>query len=294
MSETKPLAWNEIFIRIPTSWDVDQLDDTYLLIGEDKSPCLELKWAASSGRIKPETQLKKFVSRARQRLGIQIIEQSPPSFFTPAENSFEYFFFSWKQEEKKGDGVIIFCQNCKKLTLFRFFPGLSLLSGGCSSLAARILDTFCDHPKNKTTPWSIFGMHFSLPKAFSLKNYNFSPGCFTLEFKQNAAQVKIFSWGPASFLLSKTDLSGFAMQRVKDIEGLGVAGTWDKGAFVQWQFKKQIFDGADRLFLLNRFTRYKVFRICTDEADNRILGILAESSRRFETRLIRESFIDTP
>lgn len=293
--ETKPLAWNEIFITVPPAWEIDELDETYMLIGEKQSPRLELKWTSFPGRIKPEAHLKKFVSNARRKLGIEINEQNPPSSFVPPENSFDYFFFSWKQKQNKGDGVIIFCKQCKKISLLRFFPGRSLLAGGGDALAARILATFCDHPKKETTRWALFGMNFSLPNAFCLKDYNFSPGCFTLKFKRpsDTTYLTVFSWGPASFLLSKTDLSQFALQRIKGMEGLGVAGTCTKGAYVQWQLKTPVFNGADRLLLFKRFTSFKVFRICRDEADNRILGILVASSSQFEKQLVQEFFSGT-
>ena len=284
----KLVAWNEISLQVPGTWEIEQLDKTYLFLGGDGSPQMELKWTQSPPRSSLETHIKNFVSQCRRQLGITIREEAVPSFFSHPEPGFEFFFFSWQGGGGDGWGVTVFCCHCRKLSLIRFFDS-SCLSPG--SPAEQILGSYSDHPAGSETTWAVFGMKFALPSAFNLVDYRFQPGSFSLNFACQKTALSVFSWGPASFLLSKTDLNGFARQRVPGLLGLALAGECRKGAFLEWTYREEPFRGAGRLPGLKMFTRCCVFRICTDIDENRIFGILTRSSRQFERGLIRESFL---
>ncbi|WP_153307501.1 hypothetical protein [Desulfospira joergensenii] len=273
---------------IPGSWEVERLDQTYMLIGEEESPKLEIKWTVSPRRFTLETYLKDFTARTQKQLDIQIKEEAFPPLFSHPQGRFEFFFFSWQGGGAEGKGVVLFCNQCKKLSLVRFFSGISFSS---NSLADRILQSYSDHPGGELSRWTIFGMDFSIPSAYALTDYRFQPGSFSMTFSSQKTSLTVFSWGPASFLLSKIDLNGFARQRLPRLKGLALTGECRRGSFLEWAFTEEPFTGAGRLPIFNRYSRPTVFRICRDRKDNRIFGILAQSFQQFEHGLIRESFL---
>jgi len=286
--ETKRLGWNEISLDIPLAWEVEQLDKTYVLLAEDKVPKAEIKWSCLPRGGALDVHLKRFIKKARRKLGIVIVEESSPDYFLPSQKGFEFFFFSWSGDNLNGYGVIIFCRHCRKISLLRFFLDLPPASGG---LAPGLIASFSDHPRDRDVDWDIFGMKFSTPREFLLQEFDFRPGAFTLSFSHGRRYLKLFSWGPATFLLSKTDLNGFARQRMPEIQGLAVSGTRQDSPYLQWSFRKGQFKTLEKLPFFRRLNPFVVFRISRDDQQNRILGVMAESVKQYENQLVRESYI---
>ena len=284
----KTIAWNGICVDVPQAWQIDSLDASHMMIGRNTAAMVELKWTDSPRQFNLAAYLKKFVAQSQKRLNIQIIELPTPPLFSHPVHHFEFFFFSWTGAASNGIGVLVFCSLCKRLTLIRFFTDSSMVP---PSVAGLILESFIDHPVAETSHWQVFGLEFFCPSAFKLLDYSFKPGCYTLELKDKKTLVTVFSWGPAKFLLSRTSLAQFAAQRLPRLKGFATAGSCCRGNFLEWSFRQGRFKNAERLPFLSRYAGFSVFRICHDQPNNRILGILVDSPRRFEHDLIKGSII---
>lgn len=285
----KTIAWNGISLKVPLTWEVDSLDADHLLIGEKGVARIELKWTEAPKQFTLEKYLKKFISRTQKRLNIKICELPAPGLFSHPATHFEFFFFSWESPSSRGNGTLIFCSLCKRLTLIRFFSDARI---SINSWPALILFSFNDHPVSDHTLWQVFGLKFSSPKIFCLAEYSFKPGGYILMLKHKKTLLTFFSWGPAEFLLSDKSLSQFAVQRLPQLKGFGTAGVWARGNTLEWSYRHGRFKNAEILPLFSHFSWFTVFRICHDQENNRLLGIMADSPDRFEHELIQGAFRD--
>jgi len=282
------IAWNGIAFKTPEDWEIESLDDTHMLIGEDGSPKIEIKWTESPKKFTLENYLKRFIDRSQKLLKITIHELPHPFFFSHDIKTFDFFFFSWENESSNGNGVLIFCSCCKKLTMIRFFSGSQI---SFNSLPALILCSFTDHPKSDQTRWQLFGLNFSTPRSLKLLEYSFKPGSYTIKLKQKKTTLTFFSWGPALFLLSKNSLSKFATQRLPDLKGFATTGVCRHGNYLEWSYRNTRFKNADLIPFLNKYSSFTLFRICHDRQNNRIYGIMVDSSQKFKHDLIKGSIL---
>ncbi len=284
----KTIAWNGISLDVPLTWEIDSLDATHLLIGGNALPGIEIKWTEAPKRFTLEKYLKKFISQSQKKLKINIHELPTPELFSHPVKQFEFFFFSWENASSKGNGTLIFCSLCKRLTLIRFFSESEIV---VNSLQALMLTSFTDHPMSGRTQWQAFGLNFSCPRYFSLMEYSFKPGCYIINLKHKKKILTIFSWGPAVFLLSKISLSEFAAQRLPQLKGFGKTGVCARGNTIEWSYRHGRFKNAEILPFLSQYSLFTIFKICHDQQANRILGIMVDSPDKFEQDLIKGSFI---
>ncbi len=284
----KPLAWNGIVLKIPVTWEVESLDAGHMIIGDQGQAKTEIKWAEAPKKFILAKYLKKFISRSQKQLGIKIHEQATPESFSHLKAYFEFFFFSWESDTSTGDGTLIFCNHCKRLTMIRFF---SKSSGLSKALQTSIIQSFDDHPEKNQTLWQVFGLNFPTPSHFKLQEFSFKPGRYGINFKYKKTKLDIFSWGPAEFLLSKQTLSEFAFQQFPQIIGFAKTGFCSHGSYLEWAFKKPRFKNAQMIPLLSHFALFNIFRICHDPEFNRIFGVMVESGKQFEHHIIKGSML---
>ncbi len=286
--QQKNISWNGISLEVPVVWEIESLDLTHMLIGQEGSPRIELKWIDSPKKFTLEKYLKKFISASQRSLNIKIVENSCPDFYSRPNSFFDIFVVAWESEDNKGVGVLIFCNNCKRLSLIRFFSGLSFEQ---NSIAILILNSFIDHPMNHSLNWDLFGMNFSTPDFFKLSDYSFQPGSYRLEFKYKRYLLEFYSWGPAQFLLEKTDLTEFALARVPKIKGFATTGENTLGSFLKWEYRSNRVALQNLFPIFNKLALFSLFKICHDAANNRILAICIESPKQYEYDILKGSNI---
>ena len=284
----RTVAWNGVVLKTPSDFEIESLDKTHLILGNNGISALEIKWTDSPGRFTLETYLKGFIARSQKLLNIKIYEQPHPRGFSHPNPDFDFFFFTWESNTSKGQGTLIFCTRCKRLTMIRFFSNQEIKE---HTLPGRIISSFVDHPQQNSVKWDVFGLKFSTPDRFTLDEYFFKPGSFMIRLKDRAVAYTVFSWGPASFLLSKSSLSEFAKEQLPEIEGLSTVSDTVNAVCQEWAFKKEKFKGASFIPGLNRLSRFSLFRICHHTDLNRILGVMIESPEKFERQLIEDSII---
>lgn len=284
----KKIAWNGISLSVPVGWEIDSLDKDHVIIGKDSQPEMEIKWTDSPNKFTLEKYLKNFISQTQNKLKIRIYERPTPFSFKQTNPYFEFFFFSWESASSSGRGSLIFCSHCKKLSLIRFFSKKKPLQ---DTLQESILLSYEDHSNDGYIYWQAFGLHFSTPHRFCLTDYSFKPGCYILNFAHKKTTLSIFSWGPASFLLSKTSITTFATQRLGQLQGFAKSGACICGDYFQWKYRHGILKNTTTLPILSHFSRYTIFRICQEKTNNRIIGVMVDSPAKFEHDLIKESII---
>ncbi|MCF6248332.1 MAG: hypothetical protein L3J69_13385 [Desulfobacula sp.] len=285
---SKDIAWNGISLKVPFSWDIDSLDANHMLIGSDGAPEIEIKWTDAPKRFTLEKYLKKFISQSQKHLHIKIHELPAPKSFSHPSQALEFFFFSWESKTSKGNGTLIFCSLCKRLTMVRFF--FDVLNP-YNALHSNILSSFSDHSVSGQMQWQLFGLAFSTPDFLKLIEYSFKPGFYIIHLNHKKTTLKVFSWGPASFLISKLSLCEFAMERLPQLKGFAKAGICKRGNCLEWTYRHGRFKNAETLPFIKRFSSFAKFRICHDQKANRILGVMVNSHDNYDQELIKGSMI---
>ena len=103
---SRSLAWNGVILKTPRDFEIESLDKTHLILGNNGNPFLEVKWTDSPGRFTLEKYLKGFIARSQKLLNIQIYEQSQPRSFQHPDPDFDFFFFTWESSTSSGQGTL--------------------------------------------------------------------------------------------------------------------------------------------------------------------------------------------
>ncbi len=285
--EQKPIAWNNISIKVPLSWEIESLTKDHMIICEDHTPKLEIKWSEPKRKSSVEQFLKPFISQTQKNLGITIKESAQPQGFKEPDQNQDFLFFTWQGDSGNGNGCIVFCHRCGRLSLLRFFTS----SFKDPSVIQDTIASFKDHTDKSSAFWSVFGMQFFTPNGSKLIAYDFKPGALNLSFKQGRVTFTLYSWGPANFLLSDKRLDQFANERLKLGMPFTQSGTENRGDFCLWEYQSGLTPYIRNIPLLSGLSQYSLFRVTHDTDQNRILGIFIQSPFRYERNLMMRLMI---
>lgn len=233
--EWKTIGWDGLLIPVPQAFEIDVIGRDYLVLGESSGPVLEIKRSRSIRRASPEILVRRFVAGAEKKLSLAIAERPAPESFNVLDPCFTGFYFDWKGATGFGRGILLFCRQCRSLTMIRF---LKAPKQGSGDLENALLSGFLDHPAEGVTRWSIYGFAFSMPTMLALHRYSFQPGALELIFKGQGHSVTRYSWGPASFLLERTTLENFSASRIQGLTPRADLSVYDDGTRLVWKFER--------------------------------------------------------
>jgi hypothetical protein len=203
----KPIAWNNIRLKIPRSWDIGRIGTHQLIFQHDSTPKLELKWNAIKGNFSHNAHLKRLTIQQKTAPKPAVEKWTLPAEWEHALSGFTTSGFSWRSEKSIGRGVILFCPVCRNATLIQFF---FKTSDEIAHISQKILESFKDHQDDGQTDWSVFDIQATLPNKFILKHHRFQPGNYALEFSNGKQIIHLMRWAPASAFLKRQSLFQFA------------------------------------------------------------------------------------
>jgi len=202
----KEIAWNGIYFQAPARWEVTKMGTRYLMLETRARPAMELKWARIRGNFSHRKHLERLAASHKKGLRLTLKEHPLPPAWDAALDRFQAVAFSWEGAALSGDGVVVYCPECRTATLIQFYrPPDSLRA----EIPTNVLTSFRDHPRGTRVLWSLFDIRASLPAEFALTRYRFETGRFELEFALNHQSLSLKRWGPASILLAETSLMQF-------------------------------------------------------------------------------------
>ncbi len=277
----KDIAWNNIRLKIPSSWEIGRIGTHQLIFQDDSQPKLELKWHTIKGKFSHHAHLKRLATRHKNTLK-QPIEKWPLSAeWENALTGFTTSGFSWRSEKSIGRGVILFCPVCRNATLIQFFFNAPDEIG---TIPQKILKSLKDHRDDGQTDWSVFDIRATLPEKFILKHHRFQPGSYALEFSDGKQTIHLLRWAPASAFLDRQTLAQFAealTHRAQTDFSAGMVNGYPavEGYLAPFIKEKRWFQ---------RFTSKPVFQIWRFwhlMEKNRILGITIEGNHAIDPHL---------
>jgi hypothetical protein len=212
MTRWDEIAWNGISFQKPSCWEIATIGRNYLMVGTHKDPRMEITWGNPSTTASHHRDLKLLQaakrSLGRKKRGLSVDTWNPPQSWLDALPAHKVRGFSWINQTEKA--LIITCDFCHRASMLQFYQSSSEDSGDFNAIISRLLSTFRDHSEDNRQKWALFDVRATLPAAFKIKSYQFSPGFMTMDFITNGHIIRFYRWSPASVLLDGRKLSEFA------------------------------------------------------------------------------------
>ncbi|MFH1152773.1 MAG: hypothetical protein V1793_03060 [Pseudomonadota bacterium] len=273
--ETKNIAWNRLSISVPESWEIDGLALNHMLLGDGSAALMEIRWETLQAGCSLDGHVKRFIRQAEKQLSMVVKPSKDSAPSLPWHKDAEVIGFSWERAGLKGSGAFLFCRECRCFSAIRFLPGIS-------SMPERILEdiaaSFRDHPAGNHISWTVFGLDVDLDSRLDLKTFSFNPGCYSMAFEApGGIHFTLYSWGPASVLLSDRSLEDFAAQTFRDTMGDPVVNRAGESECLVWtRIQHSAFPARFLDRILGRICGTVVHKVFNNIRKNRISGIRLE------------------
>jgi hypothetical protein len=286
------IAWNGIAFHKPSCWEIATIGRNYLMLGTHTDPRMEISWgnpSKTASHHRSQKQLQSTMrSFARGKHGLAFEAWNPPQSWLDALPTHTASGFSWIGQT--GKALIVSCSSCNRATLIQFYQSSSEDSCDFNTNVSKILSTFRDHSADSLQQWAVFDVRATLPAAFQIKSYQFSPGFIAMEFFTNSHVICLYRWSPASVLLAGRKLSEFAgslpfypgrtSETRRDINRM------------EWE-KSPSFNLLTRIaaFLSAKFLHHRLLIRHVTET-NRILAVRSESRQLMDSNLFDKIVAD--
>ena len=294
------IAWNGIAFQKPSCWEIATIGLNYLMLGTQTDPRMEINWgkpskaASHHHRLMQLKAAKRYLGRRKH--GLSADAWNPPQSWLDALPTHEVGGFSWKN--RAGNALIVSCSSCNRTSLFQFYQNSSEDHAHFHTIVSKLLSTFRDHSGNDSQRLAVFDIRATLPAAFQIKSYQFSPGFMEMVFFTNGLKISLYRWSPASVLLAGRKLSEFAgllpfYPQPSLLEaGLLQSETIGDVNRVEWE-RAPSFSLLNRLaaFLSVGFSHQR-FIIRHIAETNRILAVRSESRQRMDSNLFDQIIAD--
>jgi hypothetical protein len=275
MMDLKELAWNGICFKAPPTWEIGQLGSRHLVLEDDSSPTLEIKWGSVKGRFSHRSHFKRLAALHAKRLKRNVQQWSLPAEWENALAGFQTSGFAWQAETAGGRGAILFCPICRNATLIQFFQPKSVPT---ESIPLTVLKTFQDHREDGHIAWSVFDIRALVPDNFKLVRHRFAAGRYELEFADGGKKLNLYRWAPASVWLGTEDLLQFAKKNT-DFQTENAVSAIINGCRGVEGGTAPRFKWLARLRRFAPKPAFQWWRLWHQKEKNRILGIQLQGNR---------------
>lgn len=268
MIKLRQVGWNGILLTVPGTWEVHLGGDNHLIIEEDFSPILEIRWKKvrkKSGNLSLSIikQIEKTVTALR--------ELTLPSEWSFLKDRYDVTCYG-KSNNLPFNTAVCVCKKCQSPLLFQ----LSHQTKETETLLVDCMKSLsCQCASDKPDFWALQDFQLQLPSTYSLMDYSFAPGLTRITFRGPHCTLHTCKLGPADARLARQPLDDI-LRNLADVPDLQVQFDND-GKFCRGYRKPSI---GRQLTL--RFKRKKPFiraEIHHITPSNRLLAIVLESLR---------------
>ncbi|GAB4340387.1 MAG: hypothetical protein Kow0089_13990 [Desulfobulbaceae bacterium] len=272
----REVGWDGLAFRVPASWQPCTITPHYLVFADMGRPVLEVKWQQVRGGFSARDALHSIRSALPKEA--RLAEWKLPPELKHSLAGFETAGFRLEPPETGGHGVVLFCSACGRATILRWYNHNDADNSG---LIEAILASFCDHPSDRETLWSLFDFRASLPESARLRSHVFQPGRFELRFELEGATITLYRFKPASVLLRDRPLADFGREIFSSALALGPIREEQHRA--RWQTTAT---GAQKILArIRRRPSWHWLEIRHDPAGNAILGVRVDARKAMDPAL---------
>ncbi len=273
----KLFAWAGLRFHLPPDWETGQLAIDHGWLEHDFQPVLEFKTAIIRGRFSFRRHLKQL----EQTSPLRLHHTDLPAAWRPHLTRFETRAFTWQGPHLAGEGLVIYCPECRRATLLQFYRSGRAAGGS----VLQVLASFSDHGAARRPTVGIYDIQVTVPTNLPLKRFRFDSGRFALVFGGRREQVTLWRWSPADAALRHHDGSLHTLARGLDLSAgadlSGVPRPTNPGLEWRWPNRRP---WRDRVTLLrSRQLPPTAFRIWHLPAVNRILAVRGDGELGYDT-----------
>jgi len=276
----KDVAWNGIRFTAPCTWEISRIGADYLMLEEGSVPRLELKWKRVGGKFSHAEQLRRLCRGYPKKSVFRVREGPLPERWREALASYQATGFAWQGNAMGGQGAILYCAECARVTLIQFYQKFS---GEAEETSLNLLGSLRDHRNDGQVLWCAFDIRATVPKLFRLDAHRFDAGCYRLDFEARGQKLTLHRWGPASLLLGDRGLKRFSADNFNLCETAMNTGRMNQFDAVHWESP-----APARLWRLKIRPSFRWIKVWHVTGKNRILGVAAEAGRPLDCRLLNK------
>ena len=280
----KQVGWNGIRFKAPAEWETAQIGTRHLILEDERGPAMEVKWGSVKGAFSHKSHLKQITAQQSKRAGVRVSGWFLPPRWKEALAEYDTSGFLWQSRDTSGRGAILFCPVCRNAALIQFFHDSSAER---EKVLLAVLKSFRDHGGTDRVIWSIFDIRATLPKKMHLLHFRFEAGKYELAFTAGRQNIHLHRWAPAAALLGGQDLIPFIRGIPEFFKGQPTPSIFNGCQAVEWRV-------SPASGWRQKISPFKVnpsffwFRLWHLEAQNRILGVRAESKRPLDFELLNQ------
>jgi hypothetical protein len=258
------LAWNELQISLPATWEPRVAGLCHLIFEKDFQPRLQLRW-----------QKNDYVAGAVLERITQELEDAQGSIHSAGQLAPEWLQVSEKfcarirRDKASGalTGGVLYCRECFTIIHFQVFPD----NDPSYREVMRCLATLSCHAEESL--WRIDNFSLVTPPFFTLTDYTFAAGLTRLAFTDGDCSLQTCKLSPADIRLEEQNLTQI-LQTLTDIENLTLHETAGclEGSRIPGFVGKL-------LLRLRRKKPYVAANIRHDKSSNRLLALILSGNR---------------
>lgn len=202
MGPTKIIRWNNLHLDVPEQWEVIVKSTHHLIFEKNLKPLLEIRWQAPLKRSRQTggkaiaRQLEPGGNYLRHKDSAELFSSHLKSHFTA-----ETYYLDSNSEEMV---LLLTCRECQTVVLVRIYNSSAR---GLKEFAVALASLNCHPDPEERGDWQILDFCFSLPEGFVLERSSFRFGLTTLNFKNDATELRLCRLAPASHHLKKSSFA---------------------------------------------------------------------------------------
>ena len=243
-------GWQGIVLRVPEEWNLGRVDGTYksgyARLDDSQIVRAEIEWREGGGPARGRPAVSALVDRYLQNLEKKAAKTGT-SFSVKRRAAFlqdeqwlegaDYETFTW-EADYRAYNLARLCRECGRVVLLRVLSRLEDHEG--LDTVQSVFSSLQDHPHDDQVLWSVYGLSFLMPAAYTLSQHELKSGHIQLSFEKGKDVCRVQRVSLARMLLKHTTLREwypvFFKKQLKDMnietfeeevrghEGVRVAG----------------------------------------------------------------------
>jgi hypothetical protein len=221
-------GWQGIRLKVPENWNLGKIDGDYksgyARLDDDQIVRAEVEWRDTRGG-RHAGNVTELVDRYLANLEKKAAKTDMPfevhrrAKFLKDKRwlaGYDYETFIWEADYRAFNLARV-CGECGRVILLRL---LTRLDEAPEPWIDQVFQSLEDHPQDGQIAWSIYGLRFSMPEQYKLKEYQLKSGHIQLSMEEGRHICQVHRISLAHILLKNTTLtdwySGFFKKQLRD------------------------------------------------------------------------------
>lgn len=216
-TEFVTVGWQGVTAQIPPDWNLSAINGDskggYVRYDDAEIPRLEIKWASESGYVDLNTVIDKYLrdlQKKRPKGAPEVVIERDVKLISKRQRKKPSLkCFRWTAGAR-GHGAAWVCKDCGRTMIAQVANPLEMPEADAEELAATVLLSIEDHPKDDWILWSAYGFCVHAPRDFTMMRQKLMAGLIEFELERDTEKLRFARWGLADVALRRKTLSEWA------------------------------------------------------------------------------------